>query len=174
MRKCIKYHVLSIMGKTKQRGFTLVEMLIYMGLMAGFLLVLTDVLVAILDVKAESAATSSVEQDGRYIISRLSYDIARANSITTPSSVGSSGGVLTLKIGGDTYTYSLSGTNFQLVNSLGTNNLNSSESQVSNLSFTKLDPGARATIHITYTLTSSTTRVAGPETRTFTTTIGRI
>ncbi|MFA5933460.1 MAG: prepilin-type N-terminal cleavage/methylation domain-containing protein [Microgenomates group bacterium] len=158
----------------KQKGFTLVEMLIYMGLMAGFLLVLTDVLVAILDVKAESAATSSVQTDGRFITARLAYDVALATSISQPATLGASGGTLTMVVGGNTYTYSLNGTNLQLVNNLGTNNLNSSESQVSGLTFQRLgNTGGKDTIKVTYTLTSATTRVAGSEVRTFTTTVGR-
>lgn len=158
----------------KQKGFTLVEMLIYMGLMAGFLLVLTDVLVAILDVKTESAATSSVEQDGRYITARFAYDVAQATSISQPPSLGATGEILTMVVGGNTYTYSLSGTNLQLVNNLGTNNLNSSESKVSGLTFQRLgNIGGKDTIKVTYILTSSTTRIGGSETRTFTTTVGR-
>lgn len=174
MRISIKYYVLSIMGKTKQSGFTLVEMLIYMGLMASFLLVLTDVLVAILDVKAESTATSAVETDGRFINSRLAFDIAQATSISQPATLGASGGTLTMVVGGNTYTYSMSGTNLQLVNNLGTNNLNSSESQVSGLTFQRLGSvGGKDTIRVIYTLNSATTRVSGPENRTFTTTFSR-
>src|SRR4030042_5852170 len=73
-----------------QKGFTLVEILLYMGLLAILLVVLTEILVSILAVKIEFEATSSVEQDSRFLLSRLFYDINRASAITTPGSIGSS------------------------------------------------------------------------------------
>lgn len=158
-------------------GFTLVELLIYMALLAIFLITLTGIFVNILEVQLESDATSAVDQDGRFILARLNYDINRATSVSTPSSFGSPGiNNLSILISGDTYSYATSGENMQLTNILGTNNLNSSETTVTNLNFQRIAntsiPGTRDTIKIQFTINSKTQRAQGAETKTFTTTVG--
>src|SRR5688572_24260327 len=67
-----------------QKGFSLVELLIVMGLMSILLLVLTDMFTSMLNVQTSTKAHSSVTEDGRFILSRLSYDVQRASSVTTP------------------------------------------------------------------------------------------
>lgn len=157
----------------KQKGFTLVEIILYMALLSIFLIVLTDIFVSILDVRRESEATSAVEQDGRYILNRFMYDIPRASSVTTPASLGGSGSTLAIVIGGTNYTYSLSGGNLQL-NDGTINNLNSSGTSLSDISFQRIgNSGGKDTIKIQFTLTSVTTRPKGSEVRTFQTTVGR-
>jgi len=69
----------------KEQGFTLVEILLYMGIFSILLVVLLQLFSAILSAHAESQATSSVDQDGNFILSRLTYDIHNASSITSPS-----------------------------------------------------------------------------------------
>lgn len=101
----------------KNKGFTLIELLIYMALVVIFLGILTNLFVSVLDVKNESIAVSSVEQDARLILSRLMYD-ANQN------------GALYIS------------TNYSLVNNnliLNNENLNSSETEV--LEFTTLPLG---------------------------------
>lgn len=156
------------------RGFTLVELIIYMGLLVIFLLVLSNIFASILDVRTESESISAVEQDGRFIMARLSYDINRATSVSTPASLGGSGSSLTLVIGAVNYTYALSGGNLVLTNDLGTNNLNSSESTISSLSFQKLgNSGGKETVKIQFTVNSVAQRDKGAETQTFYITGGR-
>ena len=149
-----------------------------MALLSIFLLTLTDIFVSILDVQLESDATSAVEQDGRFILSRLSYDIPRATDISTPHQIGQTRSNLIMTIAGvTTYEYKENGGDLQLINDLGTNNLNSSESTISNLSFQRIAnsavPDTKDTIKIQFTITSKTIRSGGPETKTFQTTIGR-
>src|SRR3989344_8832478 len=152
-----------------KRGVTLIELLLYMAIMSIFLLTLTDIFVSIVNVRLEGEATSAVEQDGRYIVSRLAYDINRASLVLAPGTYGSPGtNTLSIDIAGTTYTYSLSGSNFQLVNDLGANNLNSSESKVSNINFQKIgNSGGKNTIKLSFTVTSVTERPSGPESKTF-------
>ncbi|KKU28482.1 MAG: hypothetical protein UX80_C0003G0029 [Candidatus Amesbacteria bacterium GW2011_GWA2_47_11b] len=57
-----------------KKAFTLIELLIYMGLVGLFLVVLTNMLATILETQEESAAASLVDIDGRYILSRIAYD----------------------------------------------------------------------------------------------------
>lgn len=158
----------------RKGGFTIVELLIYMALLSGFLIITTELFASIMDVKLESESVSSVEQDGRYILTRLAYDIPQSSSITTPNTLGSTTTSLVMVISGITYTYSINGDNLQLVNNLGTNNLNSTESKISDVSFRKIgNAGGKETIKLNFTVTSATTGNTGPEVRTFNTTIGR-
>ena len=153
-------------------GFTLVELIIYMALLSAFLLILTNIFTAVLRVRVDSQSSSSVEQDGRFILARLAYDINRATADTVPSSTS-----LNLTIGGQTYSYALSGTNLQLTQpgSL-VDNLNGSGSQITNLSFQKIanSGGREDTIKIQFTLQSSAVpQGTTKEIRSFSTTVGR-
>jgi hypothetical protein len=149
-----------------QKGSTIVELLLYMGLMAVLLIVLSDMFISILDVKTDIQKTSSIEQDGRFIIARFIYDIQRATSITTPSSAGGNGATLVMVVAGNTYTYSLNGTNLQMVNNTGTFNLNGDETKVTDLNFKRIGNGQKDTITVQFDITSQT------QTTTFKTTVG--
>lgn len=82
--------------KTKQ-GFTLIEFLIYIGLLSILLAIMSQVFLATLSIRTESEGATNIQQDGRYILSRLTYDVYRAKSISAPA-VGSTGGALSLTI----------------------------------------------------------------------------
>jgi len=69
--------------KKTQRGLTLVEMLLYMAVFSILLTVLLQIFFSALDVQLESKATSGVDQDGTYIMARLTYDIQRAQAVIT-------------------------------------------------------------------------------------------
>jgi prepilin-type N-terminal cleavage/methylation domain-containing protein len=157
-----------------QAGFTLVELLLVMALFAMLLTVLTDMFASIMNIQTESKANSSISEDGRFILSRLSYDVQRASSVTTPASLGTSGSTLAVVIDGVTYSYALASGNVQLTNNQGTNNLNSSESTVSALTFQRLgNVSGKDTVRISFTLTSEANPKQGKQVETFTTTVGR-
>ncbi|MGH7241214.1 MAG: PulJ/GspJ family protein [Candidatus Saccharimonadales bacterium] len=154
-----------------QKGVTLVEMLIVMGLLAVFLLIMTTIFTSTLDVQNQSNAYSATVSDGRFIMARLNYDIARASAVTTPASLGASGSSLVLTIGGNSYTYALSSSNLQLTDNLGAANLNGSGTAVSSLSFQRIgNTGGKDTIRYSFTLTSTTKHSGTADTQTFTST----
>ncbi len=156
-----------------QRGFTLVELAVYGGLLAIFLLVLTQIFSSVLDVQLESEATSAVAQDGRYILLRLSYDVGRATAITIPATLGSQTNTLQLTIGGIPFTYATNSGNLVLTNALGSTSLNSPGTSISNVSFRRLgNPEGDNTVRMNYTVTSVVTRPQGVETQDFQTTLG--
>lgn len=157
-----------------KRGFTLVEIILYMALLSVFLITLVDILVSVLDVQLESQATSAVDIDSRFISSRLNYDILRASSISTPANLGDTANSLVVVIGGVNYTYSLSGGNLVLNDSSTADNLNSSQSSVTSISFQKLgSAGGKETVRVVYTLESETSRASGKELRSIDTVFGR-
>lgn len=64
-----------------QNGFTMIELLLYMGIFSILLVVLLDLLTMILGAHTESQATSAVDQDGNYIMTKIAYNIHRATTI---------------------------------------------------------------------------------------------
>lgn len=157
----------------KRKGSTIVELLVFMGLLSVFILVLTDIFVSILDVQTESETISSVEQDGRFILSKFMYDIKKAQSITQPASLGDTGNTLQINIDGINYLYRLNGDNLVLENDKGTNKLNGFDTKISGLNFKRLgNLNGKNTIKIDFTLTSVTERKSGSEVKNFETTVG--
>lgn len=160
--------------KKKNRGFTLVEFLIYIGIFSIFLLVTLEMFSSIFGIQLESESTSSVGVDGKYIIQRFTYDVNKASSISVPNTYGTPSEILTLVIGGQNFIYSFSSGNLILENeTMGTSDqLNSSDSKVSDVSFTKLDGGGKDVVQITFTLTSEIKKTGGKEVQSFQTSAG--
>lgn len=164
----------------RSRGFSVIEMILYMGLLSGFLVVMTDMFFTTLNVKTESEASSALEQDGRYLISRLVYDIHRASSIVTPSTLGSTSNSLELDIGPSKYSYSSSFRNLYLKDNLDTQRLNSNRTDVTFFSVKHLGNNRtlypnivspKDTLQINFTLVA-TASAQHLETRSFQTTVG--
>ena len=121
----------------KKYGFTLVELLMVMGIMSILMIILFQVFGSILDLKLRSEATTYVAQDSRYLITRLTYDISRASDVTLPVEL-SSGSSLTLVIDGQNYVYSLDGNILKLSVGGGDNlALNGIGSKINTLTFTR-------------------------------------
>jgi prepilin-type N-terminal cleavage/methylation domain-containing protein len=160
--------------KLGQKGVTLVEMLIVMGLLSIFLLIITTIFTSTLDVQNQTDAYSAVLSDGRFIMARINYDIAISTTITTPTTLGVTSSSLVLTTATNSYTYALNGGNLQLTDNTGSANLNSSGTVVSNLSFTKLgNTGGKNTTRYTFTLTSTSKHSGTTDSQTFTSTAGR-
>ncbi len=158
--------------KFKNRGFTIVEMLLYIGLLSIMITIMTGLFTSLLDVQLESEAASFVEADSRFLFSRFAYDIARATSITTPATLGSSSSSMTLLIDGVTYTYTIDNGALVLSSAMGTSTLTSFGTQISDITFTRLgNLDGKHAIQIHFTLASITERVSGPEEKTVQTTI---
>jgi type II secretory pathway pseudopilin PulG len=161
--------------KLKFKGFTLVELIMSMGLLTILIGVMTALFGAIIDTSLDSTATSGVDQDGKYIMARLAYDMQRATSITSPPVPSSTTATsLTLAIDGSSYTYDLDGSaNIRLSDGVESNNLNNHSIQVSDLSFQRLGIGNTTdTVQVKFRLTSKINETSGIETKAFQTTIG--
>lgn len=154
------------------KGFSLVEILVYMGLMSIFLLVLLSIFTDTLNTKLASESTSALDQDSRYILSRLTYDINNADSIVAPAT-GSSGTTLSIVKDGVSMTYSSSSGNFVLTSAGTTMNLNSLDTSLDNLNFQNVGaPGAKSMMQVSYTLRSKIIVSGETATQSISTTIG--
>ncbi len=156
-------------------GTTLIELLLYMGLLTIFMSVLAGLFSSAVDLHLESNATTSVDRDAQFIISRLTYDIERAVGIVAPASLGSTGSTLTLSITGGNISYNTDASgNLVYTTTSGSFTLNSYDVTISDLSFTHYGNlgGVEDNIQVSFTITSQYTQRKGTESRTIQTTIG--
>lgn len=171
----MRNYLKTLKQNANQKGVTLIELLLYMALLTILVTLISGIFSSVLDSQLEAEATSAVDQDGRYLMARLTRDMQSATAITQPAA-GQQGSTLQITVNSINYTYALNGSgNLQLTNNVGTNNLNSYGTQVSNLNFQRIGSGGtNDTIRVSFTLTSRTTRLAGEqnETRAFETTLG--
>lgn len=155
------------------RGFSIMEMVVYIGLLSILLFVLSDILISALDVQLESQSASSIEQDGRYVLAKLLYDIKQAQAIVTPVNIGDTAPTLQITEGGIPYTYSLNNGNLVLNRSGTIDSLNGFDTTISNLSFQRLgNTGGSNTLQIKFTIASKTKRPSGYEMKDFQITVG--
>lgn len=160
-------------NQIKNKGFSMIELLVYMSLFSIVIVLLADMFASLLSVQLKTQSTSYVEQDGRYILTRLMRDVATAQSIATPSLGGQTTPTLTLTLPADTYTYALTTGNLTLTTGTGIDVLNGFDTTVSNLSFTKItNTGAKDTVRINYTVTSKTKTPTGTKSVDYQTTVG--
>lgn len=153
-----------------QRGYSFIEILLYLALLSIFIVSLSNLFVSSIDLKLESEATSAVEIDSRYLMSRFRYDITQASSISVPVALGESGGTLQITKGGTNYTYSVDGNGDLVISDpVNLDQLNSSRTKVSSINFTKLgNAGGKNTVTVEFTLESRIFRAGEPEVRSFT------
>ncbi len=157
----------------KQSGFTLVELLIYMGLLSILILIFTEIFTSIIENQLSSKNTSNVADDGRYVYSRFIYDVTRASSIQEPALFGSSSANLALLIDGEEYTYSASGGSLLVTNPSGSYALNGYGTSVSNLLFTKVGTdSAKDTVRINFTISGNINKQGISDSQQFQTTAG--
>ncbi len=159
----------------KLKGFTLVELIMSIGILSILIGVMTTLFGQIIDTSLDSRATSGIDQDGKFIIARLAYDMQRASDIITPPIPGSTtSNSLTIKVNSIDYTYdSDGGGNMRLTNNNGANILNSNTTQVSDLTFQRLGIGDTTdTVQVKFRLTSRIKETSGTETKSFQTTLG--
>jgi Tfp pilus assembly protein PilW len=122
----------------RHRGFTIIELLIYTGLVAVFLVGIMNMFLTTLDVQLESQASTSVDLDGRFIMARLNYDLHRASQITAPANIGDTSASLSFVVDGNTYIYNQAGQNLELSISGQSGILNSYGSVVPVFSVTRV------------------------------------
>lgn len=142
-----------------------------MGLLSILVGILSTIFVSIIDTELDSRATSNVEQDGKFILARLAYNVQSSSAILAPA-IGSPSGSLQIRRNSIDYTYSLNNGNLQVASASATDNLNSTNTSVSNVTFLRVGDGdADDTIRVNFTVTSRTQAVNN-ETRSFQTTLG--
>ena len=65
--------------KDKQKGFTMIEMVVSLGILTILVGILSNLFGSIIDVQLSSKSTSSIDQHGRYIMANLNYNMGNAS-----------------------------------------------------------------------------------------------
>ena len=138
-----------------QRGVTLIELMITMGLLSIFLVILTTIFTSSVDMQIQTTSYAAVTSDGRYSLARLAYDIRRASAITTPTAAGDTGSSLTLTIDGTDYTYAIDSNRLALTVGGDTSYLTTDKTVTSALSFHKLGNGSQESVQYSFTVTGN-------------------
>lgn len=158
--------------KNKQ-AFTLIELILFLGLFTIILGVLTNLFSVIVDTQSEVQSTSAVETDTKFIEARLMHDIQRAESIDMPVSIGAQSGNLILTIDGEEYEYTISNGNLEINTDTTTDMLNSLYTEVTSISFQRFgNIGGKHAIKLDMTIDSRNETAAGQESKTIETMIG--
>ncbi|HSW97422.1 MAG TPA: prepilin-type N-terminal cleavage/methylation domain-containing protein [Candidatus Saccharimonadales bacterium] len=159
-----------------ERGFTIIELIVYMGLFSILIGILSTVFISLLNNQLSVETTSSTDENGKYILTRLTYDIYQAQNIIIPATIGTQTNNLQLTINNINYSYNLdSSGNLQIkdiTNNSGPYNLNDYDATVSGLLFTRIgNTGGKNTIQVSFSIISNTKQKTG-QSKTFQTTIG--
>ncbi len=136
-------------------GFTLLELLIAMGLMIVFLLVLTEIIVTLVNGQLETFSTSTVSQEAKFLLARISYDLRRADAVTQPVNLGDVGNTLQLTISGQPVGLGLVNGNIEYTDASGMTVLNRTNTRLTQLTFQKIgNPTGAPTVQIKLTVES--------------------
>lgn len=169
MKKLVAFYY---QHKNSRKGFTLVEILLYFALVSLLFIQLTSLFITVLEAKQDAHATSAVERDGQFILARMTYDIQRASSVTTPAALGDQTSQLALTIDGSSYVYSLNGSTLELSRDGQAVPL-SSQVTISNFTVQRLgNVGDKHSLKIHFTAQSVIQKTSGYESREYETTIG--
>jgi len=128
--------------KKFQKGVSLIELLLYFALLSIILIIATDLMIRSGEFSMEASAQNVIQEDARFITSRLAYDIHQVSAITNPANLGQTTATLTLTVGAETHTYILVGNNLEYRKTVGSNtqtaNLNSNLTKINSISFQRL------------------------------------
>jgi type II secretory pathway component PulJ len=156
-----------------KKAFTLVELALYMGIFSILLLVFVELFAVLVNRQLETESLSHTQQNANYLLSKLSYDFSQANSIQLPANPGSPTSSLRLLAGTTLYDYYLSSGNFISSHSGIIDQLNDSETTVTNLTFQRLGEGTIAdVVQIKCTISSKTKKQSGYDVTHFSTSLG--
>lgn len=145
--------------KNNKSGFTLIEMILYMALLGTLLVTIVYIFVAILDLKVNAQNTEMIQTDGKFMLSRMIYDINAASNVTTPS-IGATGGEINMSIcaaaSSPNYDFKVVSGNLILTISGVQYQLNDSNATVSSFSVTRTTSTTthKDTITVNFTLDS--------------------
>jgi len=138
---------------SKEQGYTLVEIILYSGILALFLLLTVQIFISVKLSSAHSDVFVSLSKNFRQIISDLTQTIKRAETVTSPLPGET---VSTLSLDDGVILYQLGDGVFRKTESGQTWDLTTEEVTVSNLSFQNLaEADQAASIKIRMTLESN-------------------
>lgn len=130
------------------KGFTLIETIIYMGLLAVILLVITNLMITTGYFSQEETARLEIQKNGRFAIERIIRDLQTADTVTTPADSTPTDNLVIGDI-----SYQLSGNRLQRTDTDSTENVTGNQVQIDTIQFSRIEnPGGDPSIKINLTL----------------------
>ena len=157
-----------------KKSFTIIESLIYIGILSIILMVFVELFTSLTRVRTENESTSNIQQDSSYLINKFTYDIHRAKDISLPLHPPDESNALSISIDGTTYSYTINGEqNLILSDGVDSYQLNGYDTSISEIIFTRLgQDDAHDVIKVNFTVTSRVRNPAGFESQSYETVIG--
>lgn len=90
------------------KGFSLLELLIYIAILASVLLVISQTFIYLNRGRGQAEARSEVNSNLRFAVEKIASDIRASSSITTPANASSTSSTLVMTVSGQTITYDVS------------------------------------------------------------------
>lgn len=136
---------------TIKKGFTLIETIIYMGLLAVILLIVTNLLIASSSFSQEETARLEIQKNGRFAVERIIRDLQASQTISIPSDSIPTGNLVISNP--EQITYNISNNRLVRVDSTSTENVTDNQVKIDSLSFSRIEnPGGNTTIKIDLTV----------------------
>lgn len=139
-----------------RRGFTLIELILYIAIVGTILLSAVGFLSVILESRIQSQITAEVEQQGSFAVTTLADAIRNADGISTPAA-GESDDTLEITAGGTNSVVSFSVENGTLMENEGGNKIALTNNRVSvsnfaiqNLAASGTPSAAHINLDVTY------------------------
>ncbi len=149
----------------KQKGVTLIEMIIYIGIVGLMSTALTTMMINIMTLRSKSVVIQEVNSSLKFIVDKINFEIRNANNLgtVTASSVATDRGVFSLNSGNIVFTVgaTVANLNSNLVNisAFVITNLSSGDSKTENINYVitgnYINPGGRSEFTYSATLESS-------------------
>ncbi len=137
-----------------KKAFSLIELIIFMGIFSILIFIFTDIFVSALKTKTLEEATASVNQDANFILTKLQYDVNNASSITQPE-LGATSGSLYMTIDGVGVLYRINAGSLERVVGTEAISLNGYNSTITSLSFRNIGiPEGKSSVKIFLTIES--------------------
>ena len=93
-----------VVGVLSGRGFSLLELLIYVAILSGLMVIISDSFISVSKARGQSEARSEVNASIRFATEKIRQDAKGASSITTPI-LGTASSTLQVTTGGMTVIY---------------------------------------------------------------------
>ncbi|MFA5997425.1 MAG: hypothetical protein WC791_02940 [Candidatus Paceibacterota bacterium] len=92
----------------RQRGVSLLELLIYVAILSGLVVVISNVFISLSKGRGQSEARSEVDSAVRYVTDLIKQDVKNASAVSVPV-LGTSSSTLSLTVGGVPVMYNVVG-----------------------------------------------------------------
>jgi len=96
--------------RTNSAGFTLMELVIYLGIVSFVTVLLAASMSNLLGGRGKTQSQQRVSESIQFLSDRITDDIRQATSISVPATSGAQGSTLTMLVANASVTYTLTGT----------------------------------------------------------------